>query len=430
MNNLAALSSSIYALVDCNSFYCSCERVFNPKITHRPVIVLSNNDGCVVSRTDEAKALNIPMGVPFFEVKDIVKKHKVATYSSNYTLYGDMSGRVMKTLSAFTPDLQIYSIDEAFLPLQGLDIKDLTAYGKKIKTTVWQHTGIPTCVGIGPTRVLAKLANQVAKKNKGATDGVLDLTKPELREKILSQFPVEDIWGVGRKSAAKLRYHHIDTAAQMRDADPAFIHKILHIQGRRIADELRGLSCISPDGLGSEQKQIMSTRSFGKSIFSLEDLKEAIANHVTSASEKLRRNEQQARILSIFIRTNRFKSDEQYYNSAFISLGAGSQSTPKLIKHAHRLLEKIYIKKYEYKKCGVILSDLYSVSSQQLDFFGEADNAKDQRLMQVIDAVNTRNGKNTLKFASCGINPFWKMLSEMKSQNFTTQWSELLNVKV
>lgn len=423
-----SLSQPVFALVDCNSFYCSCERVFNPKILKSPVVVLSNNDGCVVSRTDEAKKLGIPMGVPFFQIRELVKKNNVQVFSSNYTLYGDMSARVMNLLTEFTPDLEIYSIDEAFLFFEGFHSTNLKSYAQQIKSTIFQCTGLPICVGLGPTKVLAKMANHLAKINKQQTAGVVSLVEKKERDFFLTKVSVNDIWGIGTKSTEKLRARGIYTAQQLVDASPQLIQKLLTIQGLRIQKELQGISCIELTSIEDEQKQIMSTRSFGSAVYEINDLKEAIANHVTTACEKLRENQQTARSLSIYIRTNPFKNSSQYNTYITIPLQTGSASTSKLIKVAHQGLEKIFKENYEYKKCGVILSDLYKNEAQQLDFFKEADSEKDIKLMQVMDSINARNGKNTIKLASCGTNHFWKMLSEMKTQCFTTKWNELLVV--
>lgn len=423
--------SSLIALVDCNSFYCSCEKVFRPQLNNRPVIVLSNNDGCVVSRSDEAKALGIGMAVPFFEIRDLVKRHQVAVFSSNYTLYGDMSARVMQALTEFTPYLQIYSIDEAFLSFDGLPAKDILPYALEIKNKIFQYTGIPICVGVGKSKVLAKVANRIAKKNKDQTQGVFSLHEPEVYEKSLREFPVEDIWGIGRASAAKLRNNHIINAQQLRDADPQRVQKILGIHGKRIGQELKGQSCINLDNIDSDKKQIMSTRSFGKPVYALTDLKESLANHVTSACEKLRRSQLLAHTVSVFIRTSPFRKHlENYYNqTASFTFSVGTSNTSLIIKQVHTLAEQIYKKNCAYKKCGIILSQLTKADLQQLNFFNPGDTLKDQRLMQAMDSINAKIGKDTLKFASCGSNPFWRMLSEMKSPCYTTKWSDLLQVK-
>ncbi|MEZ4816097.1 MAG: Y-family DNA polymerase [Bdellovibrionota bacterium] len=420
-------SDRLFALVDCNSFYCSCERVFNPKLRDRPVIVLSNNDGCAVARTDEAKALGIPMGAPYFKIKDIVKKHNVAVYSSNYALYGDMSRRVMQILSEYTPELEVYSIDEAFLSLKGFESWDLHKYAREIKESVYQRTGIPVSIGIAPTKVLAKAANRMAKKNKEQSGGVFDLRDPTLRDQALKKFPVEDLWGIGRKSHLKLAAYNIHTAHDLKLANEKLMQKLLTIVGRRIVEELNGISCLDLEE-AKDRKQIISSRSFGRPVVHLNELRESIANHITNACEKLRSQNLIAQNINVFVQTNPFNNTPQYYNSASYTLLSGSCVTNKLIKKAFELLDQIYLPNYQYKKVGVIFNDLRPRAASQMDFFGAFDTPEELRLMQLLDGVNQREGRNTLKFAACGIEQFWKMLSKMKSAAYTTRWSEILKV--
>ena len=421
----------IFALVDCNSFYCSCERVFRPDLENKPVVVLSNNDGCVVARTDEVKALEalgLPAWAPYFKIKNDIKKHNVHVFSSNYTLYGDMSGRVMKTLSQFAPEMEVYSIDEAFLSFTGMEKINLIEYSKTIRKTVLQNTGIPTCIGIGPTKVLAKIANKVAKKDKISTQGVFSLCDRDYREKVLKVFPVEDIWGIGKQSAKKLHEHKIKTAWQLKQSDPAFIQRFLTIVGSRIVQELDGISCLDLETDIEDRKQIISSRSFGRQVKSITEIQESIANHVTTACEKLRKQDLKCKNITVFIQTNPFKNTPQYHNSASMDLLSGTSVTPKLIAQAFLLLKMIYQDGYEYKKCGIILNGLYKNSFQQMDFFGRHDSPLDDVFMQTIDKINQFHGKGSVKFAACGIDQFWKMLSEMKSPCYTTRWSELLTI--
>lgn len=422
-------TDKIIALVDCNSFYCSCERVFNPSLEGRPVIVLSNNDGCTVARTDEAKALGIEMGAPYFQIKDLLKKHNVHVFSSNYTLYGDMSRRVMSILKDYTPDMEVYSIDEAFLDLSGFKTRDLLSYVRAIRADVLKQTGIPVSIGIGPTKVLAKVANRISKKNKATSQGVFSILDRSTQERELAKFLVQDVWGIGRQSTKKLNDLRIYTAKDLRDANAHLIQKQLTIVGRRITEELRGNSCIDLEQIVKEKKTICSSRSFGKPIRAKEEIRESIANHVHTATEKLRKDKSVARSITVFVQTNPFKNVPQYYNSATVELLSGSSSTLKLIRQASLALEAIFREGYEYKKCGVILNDLAPKRDAQLDLFGSADSLRDDTLMVTMDAVNARDGKGTLKPAACGINQFWKMRSEMRSQAFTTRWGELLRVK-
>lgn len=421
-------TNKIFAMIDCNSFYCSCERVFNPSLNNKPVIVLSNNDGCAVARSDEAKAVGIPMGAVYFQIKDLIKKHDVKVFSSNYTLYGDMSNRVMNTLESFSPEVEIYSIDEAFLDLTGFENKDLFQYSLDIKNTVLQHTGLPTCVGLATTKVLAKVANHLAKKDKVKTQGVFDLRDPQVRDSVLKNFPVEYIWGVGRKSAKKLYMHKIKTAYDLQQADTKYIRKLLTISGEKICEELRGFSCIDLIDPEDDRQQIMSSRSFGKNVTKIADIKEAIANHITSSSEKLRAKNLLCRSLTIFIHTNPFSTKNQYYKSAHCDFLSGTMSTSKLIEHGFSLLESIFKEGYEYKKCGIVLGNLTKKDFLQTDFFHSFDSHKQEVLMKTLDEVNRYHGKGTLKFAACGIDQFWQMLSQMKSPRYTTNWNELVQI--
>lgn len=418
----------VFALVDCNSFYCSCERLFNPRLERKPVIVLSNNDGCAVARTDEVKSLGIQMGDPYFKIKNLCNKNNVQVFSSNYTLYGDISCRVMQVLNEFTPEMEIYSIDEAFLSLTGFLKPDLYQYGIEIKNRVKQEVGIPVSVGIAPTKVLAKVANRLAKKNKIKSSGVYSLLNSTDIDCALKGFPIEDVWGIGRQSAKKLKDYKIHTAYDLKIADQKLIQKLLTIQGLRILRELNGENCITLELIQKDKKQIVSSRSFGKQVTSLDELKESIANHITSAAEKLRRQKSLTKTVVVFIQTNPFKNVPQYYNSGTMNLLSGTSDTSKLIKHAFRILEQIYKPDYEYKKCGVILLELLPKSYSQLDMFGMADSYNDDLRMNVIDEINKFHGRGTIKHAACGIDQFWKMLSRMKSKCFTTRWSELLEI--
>lgn len=428
-SSLASVKKNkIFAMIDCNSFYCSCERVFNPSLNNKPVIVLSNNDGCAVARSDEAKAIGIPMGAVYFQIKDLIKKHNVKVFSSNYTLYGDMSNRVMSLLDEFSPDVEIYSIDEAFLNLTGFQHKDLFQYSLEINDTVLRQTGLPTCIGLAPTKVLAKAANHLAKKEKVKTQGVFDLRDPQIRDSILKNFPVEYIWGVGRKSAKKLYLQKIKTAYDLQQADPKYIRKLLTISGEKICEELRGFSCIDLNDPEEDRQQIMSSRSFGKNVTQLSDIKEAIANHITSSSEKMRSKHLLCQSLSVFIHTNPFSTKNQYYKSAYKDFLSATMSTSKLIEQSFLLLDSIFKPGYEYKKCGIVLGRLTRKDFLQTDFFHSFDNHKQEVLMKTLDEVNRYHGKGTLKFAACGIDQFWQMLSQMKSPRYTTNWNELVKV--
>lgn len=422
------MSEKVFALVDCNSFYASCERVFQPSLLKKAVIVLSNNDGCVVARSDEAKRLGIKMGEPFFKIKDQCQKNNVAVFSSNYALYGDMSRRVMRTLNEYTPEMEIYSIDEAFLSFAGFQKSSLTSYGSKIRQEVLQFTGIPVSVGIAPTKVLAKVANHYAKKNKDQTKGVVSIFDFQSVDSLLKQIEVGDVWGIGRKSAEKLHTMRIKTAYDLKISDERVIQRVLTITGRRIVEELRGQSCISLELSQQDKKQIVSSRSFGRIVKDKTELAESIANHVSTACEKLRKQKCLTKSLLVFVQTNPFKNVPQYYNSATMNLLSGTSATNKLIAHAMKCLDSIYREGFEYKKVGVILMDIQKKDLSQLDLFQLHDSAQDDKLMETLDLVNAIQGRGSLKYAVCGVDMFWKMLSEMKSRHFTTRWADLLEV--
>lgn len=416
----------MFALVDCNSFYCSCERVFQPQLEGQPVIVLSNNDGCTIARTDEAKSLGIQMGDPFFKIKNLCQKNKVHVFSSNYALYGDMSKRIMQILSEYSPDMEVYSIDEAFLSFKGINQNHHT-YSSLIQSTIKQCTGVPVSIGIGPTKVLAKVANQFAKKNKKITYGIFRMGLDKDSDQILKLFPAKDIWGIGTQSANKLAQLNIHTAYDLKYSNKTLIQKHLTIVGKRIAEELMGIEHLNLETDILPKKQILCSRSFGKLVTNKIELQEAIAHHITTASEKLRRQNCIAHSLMVFIHTNPFSQSLKYYNSVVINIESGSSHTARLIRLAQKGLEQIYRPGYEYKKAGIILMHLQSnTQPQQLNFFTEQDSEKSKKLMQTMDQINQQQGQGTLKYAACGTHQKWKMRAQMKSPNYTTKWSELL----
>jgi len=416
--------SEIFALVDCNNFYVSCERVFNPKLGRRPVIVLSNNDGCVVARSNEAKKLGIGMGVPAFEVKDIIKKNGVEVFSSNYTLYADMSSRVMETLSTFTPDIEIYSIDEAFLNLAGFDCS-LTDYGRKIQQVVKQWTGIPVTVGIGRTKTLAKVAAKIAKKSAKA-DGVLDLTDSPYIDKAVGQVPVEDVWGVGIKTTIKLKRAGIQTALDLRNIDINWIKNKFGIVGARIVYELRGICCYPLGNNPPAKKSICVSRMFGTSVDSIEQLKEAISSYASRAGEKLRQQKLAASVMTVFVMTSRF-IENSYFNSCTVEFPVATNDTVELIRFACQCIERLYRKDYAFKKCGIILNGLIPEKQVQANLFNKVDRAKSRRLMQAVDTVNA-SSDSPLRWAAEGLIQPWQVRFNKRSNNYTTDWTELLEM--
>jgi len=414
-------SKEIFALVDCNNFYASCERVFNPKLEGRPVVVLSNNDGCVVARSNEAKALGIGMGVPAFEIEDIIRKNGVEVFSSNYALYADMSSRVMETLSAFTPDMEVYSIDEAFLNLAGFDCS-LTDYGRKIWRTVKQWTGMPVTVGIARTKTLAKIANRIAKKSAKA-NGVLDLTDSPYLDKVLAETPVEKVWTVGIKSALKLKGAGIKTALALRDADITWIRQKFGVVGVRTVYELRGISCYPLEQNPPAKKSIAVSRMFGEPVESIEELKEAIASYASRAGRKLRGQGLAAGVMTVYVTTSRF-IENRYFNSHTVEFAVATSDTIELIRNACRCIDRLYRKDCAFKKCGIIFNALVPENQVQKGLFDKVDRLKSRRLMRVIDSINTRLD-SPLQWAAEGLAQSWRVKFKRRSCRYTTRWDEL-----
>lgn len=410
--------------MDCNSFYASCERVFRPELNGRPVIVLSNNDGCAIARTNEAKALGIKMGAPYFEIKDLCKKHNVAVFSSNFALYTNMSDRVMGVLEKNCPRIQVYSVDEAFLDLTG--VPDLTEFGRYLRKIVHEHIGIPTGFGIAPTKVLSKIANHIAKKSKKA-GGVVNLMDPKLQDVALKRTKVEDIWGVGARSAEKLNGMGLYTAYDFKEyANERLIQKIFTKVGLQIKHELMGINCFDLEMDVEKKKEIMCSRSFNATIYTKQELAEIMSGYIEKASEKMRSQDSTCLEVSVFARTNPFKNTEQYYMFERAKLINPTCDTRKLIRIALRLLDQGFREGYEYKKAGVRLSRFYDSIEYQIDFFHPSDSEKDQELMKVVDGINFREGEGAIKFASSGTtDQGWRMNRNHKSPRYTTNWNEL-----
>jgi DNA polymerase V len=417
-----------FALVDCNNFYVSCERVFNPKLEGRPVVVLSNNDGVVVARSEEAKALGIGMAVPFFEVRDVIKKNGVKVYSSNYALYADFSRRVTSILAQFTPELEIYSIDEVFLNLSGFERTGLTDYGRRIVQTVKKWTGIPTSIGIAPTKVLAKAANRLAKKTK-AGGGVLDFTVLSDLSEPLSKIDVGDLWGVGPQSEKKLKERGIETALDLREASDKEILKLLGVVGQRIVFELRGVSCLTLGLARPTRKSLVVSRSFGEKIETLAPLKEAVAEYASQAAERLRAERLCAGVLTVFAVTRATDRPAEAH-SASAKFPAPTDNTLELIRAAGQGIEEIFRPGWSFRKTGVVLTGLVPADEAQADLFDGEKRERTRRLMQALDAVNGELGPGLLRFAGGGVKQNWRMKSEHRSQRYTTRWDELLEVSV
>ena len=414
----------VFALVDCNNFYASCERVFNPSLDGQPIVVLSNNDGCVVARSNEAKALGIRMGVPEFQIRPLLRAQQVRVFSSNYRLYGDMSQRVMETLEQFCPDLEIYSIDEAFLSLSGFTSRDLTAYGRTICATVKQWTGIPVSVGIAETKTLAKIANRVAKRTPD-TGGVCDLLSCADRDAVLGRIAVDQVWGIGPSHARLLTQHGITTALQLRAADDQWIRKHLGIVGLRLLMELRGVSCLDLEECPSPKQSLTCSRSFGTLVTTVAEIEEAVSAYTSRAAEKLRRGGLAATVLTVFLMTNEFKDEPQYRNALTVTLPMATDNSHELIRSALQGMRTLYRDGYRYKKAGVMLTGLLPVSQVQTDMFDQQDRVRSTRLMLALDAVNDRWGAGTLAYASSGLAPSWTTQFHRRSPAYTTDWNEL-----
>ena len=409
-----------FALVDCNNFYASCERVFNPRLIGRPVVVLSNNDGCVIARSEEAKLLGIEMGAPAFKNEDKFRRHGVQVLSSNYALYGDMSARVMATLRPLAASMEVYSIDEAFL---GLEPWQGETYCRELRAKVRQWTGIPVSVGIASTKTLAKLANRIAKKTP-SLQGVFDLTAVSDPDAVLVRVACGDIWGIGRRLAARLSTAGINTALDLKQADMAWVRRELGVVGERTARELNGISCLELEEAPDPQKGIATARSFGQPIETIEGLEQALATYTARAAEKLRAGGQLAGRVQVHLETSPFRQDQpQYYPVAQTALAEPTSHTPDLIAAAGDLLRKIYRTGYQYRKVGVFLTELCSETTAQLSLFGAKPNSQ---LDSIVDQINRRYGTNTVRYGSMGFDRQWRMRQERKSRGFTTRWEELL----
>lgn len=427
-------TESVLALVDCNSFYASCEKLFRPDLRHRPVVVLSNNDGCVVARSKEAKDLGIPMGSPFFKIKDFIKQHRVSYFSSNYALYADISRRVMSVLAQMAPEIEVYSIDEAFLDLANLSklrsTDDFNRYGHRIRERINQWVGIPISVGIAPSKTLAKLANHAAKKYP-ASGGVIVLLEPHRREKLLKITPIDDIWGIGRRLSQRLAHYGIKSAWELSRLAPEQARQQFSVVLERIVRELNGESCLTLEEIQTK-KQIISSRTFGRSITSLDEMEQAVSEYLALAAVKLRQDDLQAKQVSVFIQTNRFKHDDKYYyNSAAGDLHWPSSDTRELNALALHLLKRIWRNGYRYNKAGVMLNDFYTSQFYQTELFDdETHNMRGRYLMQTIDELNYQY-PSIIRFASQGLrqDTQWAMQRRYLSPAYTSNWQEIPKVR-
>ena len=420
----------MFALIDCNNFYASCERVFNPKLIGKPVAILSNNDGCVISRSNEAKALGIPMGAPAFKYDSVFKKHNVHVFSSNFPLYGDMSSRVMSILSSYTPNIEIYSIDEAFLEFKGFDNYDLENYGKEIRKKVLKWTGIPVSIGIAPTKALAKVANRIAKKFENKTTGVYVLNSKEKREKALKWLKIGDVWGIGLKHTARLENYNVNRAYDFIKLPDKWVRSEMSVVGLRLKKELEGESVLSLEEHRSPKKAIATTRSFEKNLTKFEDLKERVSTFSILCSEKLRVQKSSCNSIYVFVKSNKHQKNKlQYRNGIVMTLPFASNSSITISKYAIEGLKRIYKQDIEYKKAGVIVMGLIPTDSNQLNLF-EKENPKYQALMKTLDFINKKEGSNKIKLGSQDLKRIWKMKQTKLTKRYTTELKEIISLKV
>ncbi len=424
------------AIVDCNSFYCSCERLFRPDLETKPVVVLSNNDGCIISRTDEAKKLGVGMAAPYYQNKEIITKHKVAVFSSNYNLYGDLSMRVMDTLKYLVGEnkVEVYSVDEAFLDMDMIAENKLEKAACEIKYTVEEWTGIKVSVGVAPNKLLSKVANKLSKKNKEGTKGVLILETIEKIKEALEKTMVDDIWGVGRQYAVKLHQLGINNGWQLRSMPEEWARKNLGgVVGVRLIKELNGIPCIPMKDPLEIKKMIATTRMFGKPVFELTDLREAVATYASRAAEKLRRQYCAAGFIDVFVVTNGYTNEKYEYNPQtrhkHFVLSKATSDTHELIRCAMPLVEKLFQPGFKYLKAGIILGAIVPANSLQGNLFLTNNESNQRQLMNVIDNINFSQRDDVVKYVASGLNRNWKMRQELRSKRFTTRWDELYEIK-
>jgi len=418
-----------FALIDCNNFYASCERVFNPSLAGHPVVVLSNNDGCVVARSAEAKALGIPMGAPYFKIERDFRRSGGVALSSNYPLYADMSNRVMSLLAGFSPNQEVYSIDECFLGMTGFH--ELTSIGQDIRQKVKQWTGLPVCVGFGPSKTLAKLTNHVAKK-RPEWNGVCDLTalSPREQDALIGGLDVSEVWGVGRRIAARLQAMGITTVRQLRDADPAHIRRAFSVVLERTVLELQGTSCLALEEIAPAKQQIMVSRSFGQPVYELADLENAVGSFVDRAAEKLRSQNSCAGAVMVFAQTSPFRDTPQYGRSITVPNSTATDDTLHLTSAATAGLKSIYRDRFAYSKAGVMLIELIDRELVPRDLFScDEQRGKSAALMAALDKVNARFGRGALTTGAAAAGEIWRMRQDRKSPSYTTSWDDLIRIK-
>ena len=419
----------MFALVDCNNFYASCERVFQPQFRSTPIAILSNNDGCVIARSDEAKNLGLPMGAPAFKYKQFFKENSIEVFSSNYPLYGDMSSRVMSILRQFSPDVEVYSIDEAFLALNTIENDNLNKLGHEMRNRILLWTGLPTCVGIAPTKALSKVANKIARKFPKETGGSFVIDSDEKRIKALKWTKIKDVWGIGRQLQKRLLQQNIKTAYDFTQLSDAWVKNNFSITELNLKKDLEGVATLTLEDNHPIKKSIATTRSFKNTYTDINDIKERIATFANSCAEKLRKQNSNCNILLVLLQGNKFEETSQpYKNSITIVLPHSTNSTLTIVKHATKAIEALYKKGFKYKRAGVIVTGLVPTDNHQLDMFAR-ENPKHQPLMKAIDDLNNKYGNQKLKLANQDLGKTWKMRQDHLSKQYTTQFNEILIIK-
>lgn len=417
----------MFALIDCNNFYASCERVFRPDLQHKPIVVLSNNDGCIIARSNEAKALGLPMGAPCYQYQDLIQKHNVSVFSPNFALYGDMSHRVMTLLSEYSPNIEIYSIDEAFLKFDGFELFDLQSYGETISKNLKKHTGIPISVGIAPTKALAKIANRIAKKFPQQTNSCYYIRTEEQRIKALKWTQIEDVWGIGRKHSKRLQSIGIHNAYDFTLLEDVWVKKHMSIIGLRLKHDLQGIPTLDLEEVQAK-KNIATTRSFETNYTTFKQIKERVATFAISCSEKLRKQKSYCSTLLVFIHTNGHRKDlPQYSKNCVIQLPYATNSAIDIAKFAIVALQKIYKPGYAYKKAGVIVMDILPEQTKQYTLFQDS-NPKHPAIMQAMDTINNTYGQHTLKLGIQDQKKMWKMKQEKLSPKYTTNIHDIITI--
>lgn len=419
----------MFGLCDCNNFFVSCERVFNPSLEGKPVVVLSSNDGCIIARSNEAKTLGLKMGQPVFQVRELLKKQNVAIFSTNYQLYADMSARVMDTLKRLVPEIEIYSIDEAFLNLEGFKITELQEFGKNVAKVVKKHTGIPVSIGISPTKTLAKVSSKLCKQYP-KLEGCCLMYKPKDIKKVLNKYPINDVWGVGRRYSDMLRVNGVVTAEDFRHKSPEWVRSRMSVVGLRTWKELHGESCIEFEHERPDRQTICVSRSFSKEFSDIQPLQEALSSFVARAAEKLRKQKSVAGQMQVFMKTNRHRKEAlQHCEGRVVHFHRATDSTLEMIKRASLTLKELFKEGYNYKKVGVVLSDIKPNENVQSVLFDEIDRGKHTKLMNVIDSINAQYGNNSISVGlESGVG--MKTSSEHRSPLYTTKWDDILVVKI